>query len=197
VIGTQMIAKGWDFPDVTLIGILAADLSLHMSRHDAADRTFQLLDQVSGRAGRSQKSGYVVLQTYTPEHYAIQAVANHDSTWFYQNEKEVRKTLHFPPYGHLITIFASSRKEGRLDQGIEKARKLFLAHTGKRNIQIGQIIPCQISKADSLFRKEFMIQIPVGEMAAFRSTYFKVIESPLIGLRSEGCQISILWNEEA
>jgi primosomal protein N' (replication factor Y) len=199
VIGTQMIAKGWDFPKVTLIGVLAADLSLYGSNYDAAEQTYQLLDQVSGRAGRGQKAGHVVLQTYSPHHYAIEAVANHSSDWFYQNEQGIRQILKFPPFGHLLTVFGSSRREDRLEQGIQSARQMFLKVGGNHadNIQIGEPIPSRISKADGYFRKEFIIQIPVGRIEEFRDQYFQKIETPLIGLRSEGCQISVLWNEEA
>lgn len=201
VIGTQMVTKGWDFPHVTLIGVLAADLSLHTSHYDAADRTFQLLDQVSGRAGRGEKPGYVVLQTYTPEHYAIHAVANHESEWYYTNEGEVRKALRFPPFGHLLTVFGVSRKASQLESGIESARNMFLDKMNQsseiRDVQIGETIPSKISKADGYFRKEFIIRIPVDQIQAFRACYFKEIEISLIGLRSQGCQISVLWNEEA
>lgn len=199
VIGTQMIAKGWDFPGVTLIGVLAADLSLYGSHYDAADRTYQLLDQVSGRAGRGDHAGHVVLQTYSPNHYAIEAVATHSSDWYYQNEQGIRQILKFPPFGHLLTVFGSSRKEDRLERGIQSARQLFLKEQrgNPGEIQIGEPIPSRISKADGYFRKEFIIQIPVNRIEEFRNRYFQLIETPLIGLRSEGCQISVLWNEEA
>ena len=199
VIGTQMIAKGWDFPQVTLIGVLAADLSLYGSHYDAAEQTYQLLDQVSGRAGRGDDAGHVVLQTYSPNHYAIEAVATHSPDWYYQNEEGIRKILKFPPFGHLLTIFGSSRREDRLESGIQSARQLFLKDQPKNSggVQIGEPIPSRISKADGYFRKEFIIQVPVGKIEEFRNQYFQKIETPLIGLRSEGCQISVLWNEEA
>lgn len=199
VIGTQMIAKGWDFPRVTLIGVLAADLSLYGSHYDAAERTYQLLDQVSGRAGRGEHAGHVVLQTYSPNHYAVEAVATHSSDWYYQNEEGVRKILKFPPFGHLLTVFGTSRREDRLEDGIQRARQLFVQgqQENSEGIQIGEPIPSRISKADGYFRKEFIIQIPVNRIKAFRKYYFQRIETALIGLRSEGCQISVLWNEEA
>lgn len=199
VIGTQMVAKGWDFPSVTLIGVLAADLSLYASHYQAADQTFQLLDQVSGRAGRSNKKGYVVLQTYTPDHYAIQAVANHDSAWYYRNEEEMRKILHFPPFGHLITLFGVSRKMDALDSGMKAARRLFeqtFLKVQNSGIQIGETIPSRISRAEGWHRKEFMIQIPADQIQKFRELYFEHIEQALIDLRSQGCQVSVLWNEE-
>jgi len=126
-------------------------------------------------------------------------VANHSSDWFYQNEQGIRQILKFPPFGHLLTVFGSSRREDRLEQGIQSARQMFLKVGGNHadNIQIGEPIPSRISKADGYFRKEFIIQIPVGRIEEFRDQYFQKIETPLIGLRSEGCQISVLWNEEA
>lgn len=199
VIGTQMVAKGWDFPSVTLIGVLAADLSLYASHYQAADHTFQLLDQVSGRAGRSDKKGHVVLQTYTPDHYAIQAVASHDWEWYYRNEEEMRKLLRFPPFGHLVTLFGVSRKPDQLEAGMKEARSLFentLSEKSTAEIQIGETLPSRISRAEGWYRKEFMIQIPADRIQEFRDLYFEHIEQPLIGLRANGCQVSVLWNEE-
>lgn len=199
IIGTQMVAKGWDFPSVTLIGVLAADLSLHASHYQAADQTFQLLDQVSGRAGRSDKQGRVVLQTYSPEHYAVQAVANHDPDWHYRNEEELRRILQFPPFGHLLTVFGASKKADSLENGIRAAHTLFTDAFSNRYgdwIKIGEIIPSRISRAEGWHRKEFMIQVPSDQIHEFRNVYFEQIEQSLIGLRSQGCQISVLWNEE-
>lgn len=103
LIGTQMIVKGHDFPGVTLVGILAADLSLHVSDYRAAERTFQLLTQAAGRAGRGLDPGEVVIQTYDPEHYAITCAARQDYTGFYTQEMAYRRMAGYPacgqPYG--------------------------------------------------------------------------------------------------
>lgn len=97
LIGTQMVAKGHDFPNVTLVGILAADLTLHIQDFRSSERTFQLLTQVSGRAGRGDLPGKVIVQTYDPEHYSIVAAKNHDFLTFYNQEISIRKELDYPP----------------------------------------------------------------------------------------------------
>ena len=104
LIGTQMIVKGHDFPNVTLVGVLAADLSLHVSDYRAAERTFQLLTQAAGRAGRGNRPGEVVIQTYQPEHYSIQTAKNQDYKAFYDQEIGFRQMLRYPPVWNLLVI---------------------------------------------------------------------------------------------
>lgn len=104
LLGTQMIAKGLDFPKVTLVGVIAADTSLKLPDFRAAERTFQLLTQVSGRAGRHQLAGDVVIQTYSPEHYSVDFASRHDYKSFFSKELEQRHLLQYPPYKKLILI---------------------------------------------------------------------------------------------
>ena len=104
LIGTQMIAKGLDMPLVTLVGVITADIALHLPDFRAGERTFQLLEQVAGRAGRGDKGGRVVIQTYTPEHHAIQAAAAHDYAAMYERETEFRRRLGYPPFGRLVRL---------------------------------------------------------------------------------------------
>ena len=111
LIGTQMIVKGHDFPEVTLMGILAADLSLHVPDYRAAERTFQLLTQAAGRAGRSLRPGRVVIQTYHPEHYAIRCAAAQDYASFYEQEMEFRSLASYPPAGCLTAVHISGPDE--------------------------------------------------------------------------------------
>lgn len=111
LIGTQMIVKGHDFPNVTLMGVLAADMSLYSSDYRASERTFQLLTQASGRAGRAEKSGNVVIQTYTPEHFSIVSAANQDYNAFYEQEISYRKLCGYPPVDNLMKIMLSSPDE--------------------------------------------------------------------------------------
>lgn len=111
LVGTQMIVKGHDFPNVTLVGILAADLSLHINDYRAGERTFQLLTQAAGRAGRSGKEGEVVIQTYDPEHYSIVYAANQDYKGFYEEEMMYREMLLYPPAAHMLAILVSSTDE--------------------------------------------------------------------------------------
>ena len=104
LVGTQMLAKGLDLPLVTLVGIVLADVGLNLPDPFAAERTFDVLTQVSGRAGRSSLGGRVILQTFQPEHYVIQAAARHDYAAFYARELENRRQLGYPPFSRLVRI---------------------------------------------------------------------------------------------
>lgn len=111
LVGTQMIVKGHDFPNVTLVGILAADLSLNRNDYRAGERTFQLLTQAAGRAGRGNRPGEVVIQTYQPEHYSIVHAANQDYESFYEEEIVYREMLQYPPVAHMMAVLAVSKEE--------------------------------------------------------------------------------------
>ena len=111
LVGTQMIAKGLDFENVTFVGVLSADLTLTLPDYRASERTFQLLTQVAGRSGRGEKSGSVVIQTYNPDHYAIALAAKHDYAHFYEKEMAYRKLANYPPYCHLLAIVVQSRSD--------------------------------------------------------------------------------------
>ena len=104
LLGTQMIAKGLDYPEVTLVGVINADTTLHLPDFRAGERTYQLLEQVSGRAGRGERQGRVIVQTYWPDHPAIQAAAQHEPRLFYEEEERVRAALGYPPFGRLANI---------------------------------------------------------------------------------------------
>ncbi|MBD5089870.1 MAG: primosomal protein N' [Clostridiales bacterium] len=116
LIGTQMIGKGHDFNNVTLVGALAADLSLFANDYRASERTFQLLCQVAGRAGRRERHGEAVIQTYQPEHYSITAAKKQDYEEFYQQEITYRKMLQYPPLGHLLAILLVSLDEKQVEK---------------------------------------------------------------------------------
>ncbi|HSR88635.1 MAG TPA: primosomal protein N' [Pontiella sp.] len=111
LLGTQMIAKGLDFPNVTLVGVLYADMSLHMPDFRAGERTFQLLTQVAGRAGRGEKAGEVIVQAYTPHHPAIQAARRLDYDGFCSQDLEFRKELSYPPFSHLVLLTFKGESE--------------------------------------------------------------------------------------
>lgn len=116
LIGTQMIVKGHDFPNVTLVGILAADLSLYNSDYMAAERTFQLLTQAAGRAGRGAKKGEVIIQTYSPENYAVRLGAEQNYKEFYKYELSYRKLLGYPPVINMLGILFACENETHLTQ---------------------------------------------------------------------------------
>jgi primosomal protein N' (replication factor Y) len=111
LVGTQMIVKGHDFPDVTLMGVLAADLSLNTGDYRAAERTFQLLAQAAGRAGRAKKPGDVVFQTYQPEHYSVVCAAREDYESFYRQEIAIRQMLHYPPISNILEVLVFSKEQ--------------------------------------------------------------------------------------
>ena len=112
LLGTQMVAKGLDFEHVTLVGVLSADLSLYLDHYRAAERTFNLLTQVVGRAGRGEKQGRAVIQTYTPENDVIQSAARQDFAAFYESELRIRRLRRYPPFADLFTLTVSGGEEG-------------------------------------------------------------------------------------
>ncbi len=128
LIGTQMIVKGHDFPNVTLVAALAADMSMFENDYRSSERTFQLLMQASGRAGRGQKRGEVVIQTYRPDHYVIQSVAAQDAEIFYENELAYRRMLSYPPYFSMLTVRILSEDR---EKGLACVRELAAAVRGK------------------------------------------------------------------
>jgi primosomal protein N' (replication factor Y) len=128
LIGTQMIVKGHDFPNVTLVGVVSADTSLHFPDFRSSERTFQLLTQVAGRAGRGEALGEVVIQTFNPDHYSILRAKDHDFIGFYQEEIQFRKALEYPPFSRLINF--------RLSGNSEKATKVMAEELGR----IGQVL---------------------------------------------------------
>jgi primosomal protein N' (replication factor Y) len=115
LVGTQMITKGHDFPNVTLVGVVSADTAMNMPDFRAAEKTFQILTQVAGRGGRGDFPGKVVIQTFNPGHYAIQRVKTHDVEGFYQDEMHIRQPLSWPPISRMINLQMSSlnREKGR------------------------------------------------------------------------------------
>ncbi len=123
LVGTQMIAKGHDFPNVTLVGILDADMSLYFSDYRSAERTFQLVTQVAGRAGRAAKLGKVILQTYSPNHYVFRFAARYDYDGFFDKENNTRLVSDFPPYTTIMRIMMSGADE---DKVIECAKAIYL-----------------------------------------------------------------------
>lgn len=166
LIGTQMIVKGHDFPKVTLVGVLAADLSLHSSSYEAAERTFQLLTQAAGRAGRGNLPGQVVIQTYSPEHYSVETAAAQDYESFYEEEIPYRQMLHYPPVYAMMTILFASKDEQAADRAARAAESLVDRYidrwrqkglTKKEPEMIG---PCDapVSKISDIYRKMLYIK---------------------------------------
>lgn len=153
LIGTQMIVKGHDFPRVTLVGVLAADLSLNVSDYRASERTFQLLVQAAGRAGRGEKAGEAVIQTYQPDHYSIKAAILQDYPAFYQEEISYRTLLGYPPTSNLLAIHGSCADEQLLEMAMMYIKR-FLTRID-RNSRLQMIGPADesVSKIADMYRK--------------------------------------------
>lgn len=147
LLGTQMIVKGHDFPNVTLVGVLAADLSLNDSDYRAGEKTFQLLTQAEGRAGRGTLPGEAVIQTYRPEHYSIQQAAKQDYEAFYEEEILYRELLEYPPAGHMLTILVVSKDEKRC-----KGLAVRLAKEAGAYVHVIGPTPAAVSKVKDYYR---------------------------------------------
>ena len=158
LIGTQMIVKGHDFPDVTLMGILAADLSLHVPEYRAAERTFQLLTQAAGRAGRAQLPGKVIVQTYDPDHYSIRCAAAQDYVRFYEQEMDFRSMAMYPPAGHLVTLHISGPDEEKLAAACTYLQRFALRLSKDRQVRVLGPADEPISKVQDIYRKTLYLK---------------------------------------
>ena len=180
LVGTQMIAKGLHFPNVTLVGIIHADLSLHIPDFRAGERTFQLLTQVAGRAGRGDVEGEVYVQSFTPFHPAIQYARRHDYIGFYDQEIEFRQELHYPPVGRVALLTLRGRSEDRV--------RFFADHLRKEMdllaIQLGDIVvagpaPAPLLRAENFYRYQIMIRTPrMPQLSRQLSTKFDSLKIP-------------------
>lgn len=158
LIGTQMIVKGHDFPDVTVMGVLAADLSLHVPDYRAAERTFQLLTQAAGRAGRAGEPGYVVIQTYDPEHFSIRAAAKQDYIEFYEQEMRYRSMAGYPPAGGLLEVHCACAQEELLHIACDYLKKFILRASGGQPIQVLGPTEEAIAKIQDIYRMVIYIK---------------------------------------
>ena len=158
LIGTQMIVKGHDFPKVTLVGVLAADLSLYTSDFRCGERTFQLLTQAAGRAGRDELSGEVLIQTYNPEHYSIRCAAGQDYESFYSQEMVFRDMLGYPPSCQMLTVLASCGREAVLSEAVEDMNRWAAEASGQEEIQIIGPAQAPIYKVNDIYRKNLYLK---------------------------------------
>ncbi len=153
LIGTQMIVKGHDFPNVTLVGILAADLSLNASDYRAGERTFQLLTQAAGRAGRGREAGEVVIQTYSPDHYSITLAAKQDYQGFYEKEMEYRDLMGYPPAEELLAILMTGPKEEQLELAAGYLKAFALKYDKEKKITIIGPASPYVGKVNDVYRR--------------------------------------------
>lgn len=178
LIGTQMIAKGLHFPNVTLVGIISADASLHLPDFRAAERTFQLLVQVSGRAGRGDRAGEVILQTYTPQHPVIQKVLEGDTGGFIESELQFRKSLKYPPFSHVAVI---------LFKGAQEELVAYVAGEWSRTLQadlgsycmVGDSAPCYLARVKDKYRYHIVLRTgKILTLARYLKTKIKEAAPP-------------------
>jgi len=168
LIGTQMIAKGLDLPQVTLVGVISADTSLNLPDFRAGERTFQLLTQVAGRAGRGILGGRVIIQTYSPEHYAIQTAAKHDYALFYAKEIAYRRQLKNPPFTQLASLVYSHTNDARCQREAERMKRLLIAERDSRGLADFSLIgpaPAFIHRLRGRFRWQLILR--GSEFSAF------------------------------
>ncbi|MDM5357960.1 primosomal protein N' [Peribacillus sp. RS7] len=157
LLGTQMIAKGLDFPNITLVGVLSADTMLHLPDFRSSEKTFQLLTQVSGRAGRHQLPGEVVIQTYTPEHYSIELSALQDYDAFYEREMHLRRQSHYPPYYYVVLITVSHEDLMKTVSVTEKITNYLGSRLNRDSIVLGPVAS-PISRINNRYRYQCLIK---------------------------------------
>jgi len=163
LIGTQMIAKGLDLPLVTLVGVVAADTALHLPDFWASERTFQLLTQVAGRAGRSILGGQVIIQTYTPEHYSVQAASRHDYDGFYEKELAFRREHGYPPFARLAKLVYVHRNQKRCQEEAERLHRILnnkIARLGLAGADLIGPAPCFFGRLRGKYRWQIVVRAP-------------------------------------
>ena len=153
LVGTQMIVKGHDFPEVTLVGVLAADLSLYTGDYRASERTFQLLTQAAGRAGRGREEGIAVIQTYSPEHYGIRAAAAQNYGMFFEKELSYRQLMEYPPIAHLLAIYLSHKDKESLEMGADRLKTILHKEVEAGEIQVIGPADAYVPKVNDVYRK--------------------------------------------
>jgi primosomal protein N' (replication factor Y) len=159
LLGTQMIAKGLDFPEVTLVGVINADTALHLPDFRSSERTYQMLEQVAGRAGRGERPGRVVMQTYWPDHPAIQAAASHSAEPFYAAETEARRELAYPPFARLVNVIAWGRDEG----AVRDAADMIAGSLAERAPDSWRLLgpsPAPLSRLRGVHRWHLLVKAP-------------------------------------
>jgi primosomal protein N' (replication factor Y) len=163
MVGTQMIAKGLDLPMVTLVGVISADTGLHLPDFRAAERTFQLLAQVAGRAGRGLLGGRVIVQTYTPQHYAVQRAGRHDYAGFAQQELAFRRQMGYPPFSRLARLLVQHTNPRRAQAEAEEMARALLPHLEAHGLGRSALVgpaPCFLKRIRDLYRWQLVLCAP-------------------------------------
>nr|WP_296049267.1 primosomal protein N' [uncultured Blautia sp.] len=177
LVGTQMIVKGHDFPDVTLVGVIAADLSLNMDDYHCGERTFQLLTQAVGRAGRGAKPGRAVIQTYQPEHYSIQAAATQDYGKFYKEEMSYRMLMDYPPAAHMMTVFGACQDEELLKKAMYYIEVFIRRVSPKEELHMIGPAAASVGKVKDVYRQVLHLKhVDMAFLTAVREKLEQYIE---------------------
>ena len=177
LVGTQMIVKGHDFPDVTLVGVIAADLSLNMDDYHCGERTFQLLTQAVGRAGRGAKPGRAVIQTYQPEHYSIQAAATQDYGKFYKEEMSYRMLMDYPPAAHMMTVFGACQDEELLKKAMYYIKVFIRRVSPKEELHMIGPAAASVGKVKDVYRQVLHLKhVDMAFLTAVREKLEQYIE---------------------
>lgn len=160
LLGTQMIAKGLDFPNVTLVGVINADSGLHLPDFRAAERTFQLVTQVAGRTGRGMQGGRVVVQTFSPEHYAIECAKRHDYHRFAEEEMEIRSVMNYPPFGSMVRIILRGESEARTRAFADELATAMQQYITSKEAEVRFLgpSPAPLAKLRNMFRFHIVMQ---------------------------------------
>ncbi|AMV71464.1 primosomal protein N' [Desulfuromonas carbonis] len=156
LVGTQMVAKGHDFPGVTLVGVASADATLNFPDFRSAERTFTLLAQVAGRAGRGDRPGQVLIQTYSPEHYALQCAAQHDYLAFAEQELAFRRELGYPPYGYLVNLVFSGNNGEQVEAAADRFAAGISRHAGA--VEVLGPAPCPLARLRGRHRRQLLLK---------------------------------------
>lgn len=162
LVGTQMVAKGHDFPAVTLVGILDADMSLYFSDYRSGERTYQLITQVAGRSGRADKKGKVVLQTYNPDNEVLRFAINYDYVGFFEREKAVRKSTNFPPYSLVLRIMVEADDDKAAMEGLKEVyfRVKEVYDRERDKFTFFNKMKCPVKRIKNKYRYEILMRIP-------------------------------------
>ncbi len=183
LIGTQMLAKGLDLPLVTLVGIVLADVGLNLPDPFASERTFQLLTQVAGRAGRSARGGQAILQTFAPDHYVIQSAARHDVDGFQKLEAEYRRQLGYPPFGRAARLEFRHRDAARAESEAKRVLQILAGkiEAERRTQTVASAVPCFFAKMDGWYRWQVLLRgpDPVSLLRGLRLDEWRVETEPI------------------
>lgn len=190
LIGTQLVAKGLDFKNIGLVGIISADVTLNIPDFRAPERTFQLITQAAGRAGRGSRRGKVIIQTYTPENYAIIHASQHDYNAFYTEEIKLRKMMEYPPFSDLFRLVFSSKDESRAfnaGKKWEKKLKLLAVNEGGT---VFELKPAPMSKIKNDYRFSLLIKSPLGKRSVYTALIRK-LKNEKLAEKKPGYQVGL------